>query len=531
MNQAAAQTLFSLSDFVVVLPMILLFSVSLIPLMIKVLLGNKEINPITTLAFNLIGLIVATGMTLALAGPKATSFFADAVVMDDIAVWMSCLCYVIAGVALMLSYDHVATRGRQFTEFCFLLVSSVLGMVILIMSNDLIVTFIGLETMSLCLYILVAMSKEEILSKEASFKYFVLGSFASAIFLYGVALIYGTAGSTLLPTVAEQGARLLTSNRVFLAGVGLTILGFAFKVSVFPLHAWTPDVYTGAPTPVTAFMSTAVKTASFVAFLRFFDAPGFADADNLLTVVMWLAVLTMTIGNVAAVMQDNFKRILAYSSVAHSGYAMVGLIASGFGDKFEHAAPTLLFYLISYSFMTLGSFAIIGLFEKNENTIVDVRDLKGMAKRYPGLALSLTILMLSLAGIPPTLGFFGKFLVFSAAVEQDMYWLVFWGVINSVISVYYYLRPVVIMYMSEEEPIAIVGQRLMTRATVVGSAVVILVLGIFTSPVLRIVKGSVAGQRAAPATSSSVKDPASEAPAKQLGNRYERSVRGSRDSG
>jgi NADH-quinone oxidoreductase subunit N len=352
--------------------------------------------------------------------------------------------------------------------------------------------------MSLCLYVLVAMSKEEVLSKEASFKYFVLGSFASAIFLYGIAFLYGTAGATTLSRIAEQAPQLLGSNRLFLIGVAMTILGFAFKVSLFPLHSWTPDVYQGAPTPLTAFMSTAVKAATFVAFLRFFRSPAFADSSALLSVVSWIAALTMIVGNVGALMQDNFKRMLAYSSIAHSGYVFVGLVAAGFGDNYGAGATGVLFYLFSYSLMTLGSFAVIGLYEKSENTSVSIRDLKGLAGRRPWLALSLTALMLSLAGIPPTLGFFGKFYVFSVAIEQDMYWLALWGAIGSMISVYYYLRPVVMMFMSDDEPIEVLGAHAMTRLTVFGAAILVVALGIFSSPVLRAIQHAVLAQATAP---------------------------------
>lgn len=482
----------TIQDFIIVSPMIALLVIGLIPLLIKALGGNREPNPFSTLMYGFMGLIVATGLTAVLAGVNRTAFN-NALVFDGISVWSSYLVYLVTAVGFMLSYDHAATRGRQFAEFCFLLTSSAIGMLILIMSNDLIVTFIGIEMMSLCLYILVAMSKEAVLSKEASFKYFVLGSFASAIFLYGVAFIFGTVGSTYFPDISAKTLELLASNRLFLIGVALVILGFAFKVSVFPLHAWTPDVYQGAPTPVTAFMATAVKAATFVAFLRFFNTEGFAgvEGETLKSVMMWLAVLTMTIGNVAAVMQDNFKRVLAYSSVAHSGYAMIGLISAGFGSSYDAAATSLLFYLFSYALMTLGSFGLIALFEKHEDTSLNVQDLKGLGRRYPGLALSLTVLMLSLAGIPPTLGFFGKLYVFSAAVQDGMYWLVFWALINSVISVYYYLRPIVMMYMSEGEPAEVLRHHMMTRTAVLFTALLIVVMGLFSSPVLRAVQKSV----------------------------------------
>lgn len=479
-----------LKDVVIVSPLIALFVLSLFPVMIKVFRGNREPSPYVTLFLGFMGLSLATGLTAALSGVRQTAF-SGAIVFDGVSAWMSYLVYLVTAVSLMLSFDHVATRGRQFAEFVFLMLNSVLGMIILIMSNDLIVTFIGIETMSLCLYILCAMSKEDVLSKEAAFKYFVLGSFASAIFLYGVAFIYGTVGSTYFPEILDAVSTLVSTNKLFVIGLGLVTLGFAFKVSIFPLHAWTPDVYHGAPTPVTAFMATAVKASTFIAFLRLFNSDGYGDAAQFQSVLEWLAVLTMLIGNVAAVMQDNFKRMLAYSSIAHSGYLMVGLIAAGFGSNFDAGATSIVFYLFSYSLMTLGTFALVAMFERAENSAMGMGDLKGLASRYPLLSLSLTILLLSLAGIPPTLGFFGKFYLFSAAIEQDMYWLVFWGVINSVISVYYYLRPIVMMYMSDEKPVEILGANLMTRMTVVFTALLIVLLGLASSPVLRAVQRSV----------------------------------------
>ncbi len=496
MNPQIATDLISMKDMVTIFPMAAMFLISMIPLLMKPFLGNREPNPISVLVWNFIGILTGAGLTAVLFGHSysKTLAFSNAIVLDGTSVWMSYLVYIVTAVGIMLAYEHVATRGRQFTEFCFLMMSSAIGMLVLIMSNDLIVTFIGIETMSLCLYILVAMSREQVLSKEAAFKYFVLGSFASAIFLYGIALIYGTVGSTYLPDVAVAAVKLITTNRVFLVGAVLIITGFAFKVSIFPLHAWTPDVYQGAATPVTAFMSTAVKAATFVAFLRFFTSEAFATSPHLLSVMTWLAVLTMTIGNVAALMQNNLKRVLAYSSVAHSGYAMVGLITAGFGTNYNAAATSLLFYLFSYTLMTLGTFALVCVFEKNENTSLEVNDLRGIGRRYPWMAMSMTILLLSLAGIPPTLGFFGKLFIFSSAIENDMYWLAFWGVINSVISVYYYLRPIVVMYMSEEESGEVITAHLMSRGTVIVTAVLIVVLGIFASPLLKMVQHSVANQ-------------------------------------
>lgn len=486
-----------IQDLVVVLPMSFLFLMGLVPPLIKVFRGNQEPNPLATLIYGFIGLVFATGTTAVLEGGHRMAF-SQSIVLDGISVWASCLIYFLTAVGMMLAYDHVATRARQFAEFCFLLIGSAVGMVVLIMSNDLIVTFIGIETMSLCLYILIAMNHDAIFSKEAAFKYFVLGSFASAIFLYGIALIYGTAGTTYYvggdagPGLMENFGRLLETNRVFVVGVSLVVLGFAFKVALFPFHAWAPDVYQGASTPVTAFMATAVKAATFVAFLRVFDMGEQIQSVSLLNVLTWIAVLTMLAGNIAAIMQDNFKRLLAYSSVAHSGYAMVGLIAAAFGTDFNSGASSLLFYLFSYAFMTIGAFAIVAVFEKKADTNLKVSDLKGLARKYPVLGLCLTVLMLSLAGIPPTLGFFGKFYIFTAAIEQDMYWLAFWGVISSVISVYYYLRPVGVMYMGEGEGVEMLTSNLLTRMLIAASALIVIFIGIFSSPAIKVVRSAIA---------------------------------------
>jgi len=480
-----------LQDLLMIAPMAALFLISLIPLTIKVINFNREPKAFFTLIYGFIGLAFAIGLTASLEGTKKTAF-SNAVIMDGISVWGSYLVYGITAVSLMLAFDHAATRGKQFAEFLFLMVSSACGMVVLLMANDLIVTFLGIETMSLCLYILVAMSKEEVLSKEAAFKYFVIGSFASAILLYGIAFIYGTVGSTYFPEIAAAAPKLINTNRLFLVGFAMVILGLGFKVAMFPLHAWAPDVYQGAATPVTAFMSTAVKVATFASFLRLFNSEALGSAPRILEIMQWLAVLTIIVGNIAAVMQDNLKRMLAYSSIAHSGYILVGLIAAGFGENFKWGATGVMFYLFSYSLMTLGSFALIALLEDKEDIKVNVQNLKGLAHHHPVLALSLSVLMLSLAGIPPTLGFFGKFYIFSAAIEQDMYWLVFWGVIGSVISVYFYLRPVVYMYMSEAgEDSRIKVTHYQTRFALIASAVLILVLGLFSSTILQAVQRSV----------------------------------------
>jgi NADH-quinone oxidoreductase subunit N len=293
-------------------------------------------------------------------------------------------------------------------------------------------------------------------------------------------------GSTYIPEIVAKTGDLIDTSRVFVFGVTLVVMGFCFKVSIFPFHAWTPDVYQGAPTPHSAFMATAVKAVSFAAFLRIMETKILVGSENLLDFLQWLAVITMIAGNTAAILQNNFKRMLAYSSVAHSGYLLIGVITTGVSDEVNFGAAGVVFYLVAYTLMTLGAFAVVALLEKDENASINIDDLAGYAKRRPWMALCLTIFMLSLAGIPPLVGFFGKFYLFTGAIGQGLIWLAVWGVLNSVISVYYYLRPIVVMYMKEgtvSEPTSPMNA---TRIVIIVSAILVTVLGLISGPIFEI---------------------------------------------
>ena len=481
---------FGLQDILFVSPMLALLFTSFIPLTIKVLRENKEQAFSVTLFQSLAGLVVAAILSVVFSGNGKTAF-AGALIFDGISMWMSVMVIAVAAGSLFLMKDNAATRGPQFSELVFLTFGSVIGMLVMISSNDLLTLFIGLETMSLPLYLMIGMSHEEKISKESSLKYFVLGSFASAIFLYGVAMVFGTVGSVSFPAIAQVASEFSSTNRLFLFGLTLMALGFCFKVSIFPFHSWTPDVYQGSQTPVAAYMATAVKAVSFVAFLRIVSTRGLLGSQELVDILQWLAVLTMIVGNVAAILQDNFKRMLAYSSVAHSGYALVGVITAGVGADAGLGASALVFYMFSYSVMTLGAFALVCLFEKKENDSIHVSDLKGFALKHPWYALALTVLMLSLAGIPPTLGFFSKFYLFTAAVGEGFLWLAIWGMLSSVISVYYYLRPVVLMYMSEGPSIELLKGLRGSKAVVWVSVILIIMVGLISSPMYYLVEKSV----------------------------------------
>ncbi|MCH2532963.1 MAG: NADH-quinone oxidoreductase subunit N [Bdellovibrionales bacterium] len=456
---------FGWNDVFLVSPAIVLFLFSLLPVFLKVINGNKADSLFTSYGVSLIGLFVAAGFSVAvvfrqiLEGGSQLAF-SDALVMDGLSSFASLMVIVISIFALLLSRDSLALKGELFSEFCFLLLNAAVGMMVVAWSNDLILTFIGIEMMSLCLYIMIAMSHEPIFSKESAFKYFVLGSFASAILLYGMAFLYGATGSTYLPDISEMAAEMVLTHRIFIIGILFTLVGFVFKVAIVPFHAWTPDVYQGSPTSITAFMATGVKVVVFIALIRFMLTDFVLTPDSIISqVLQWLAVITMVVGNFVAIKQDNLKRMLAYSSISHSGYILVGLIAASLPGSQVEGVSAVLFYSLSYAVMTIGSFAVVALFEKQHDTQVNINDLKGLATSNPYVAFSLTAILISLAGIPPTIGFFGKFFVFSSAIKQGLYWITIWGVISSVVSVYYYLRPVVYMYMKEAD----FGQQSMLR--------------------------------------------------------------------
>ncbi len=477
------------NDLLLISSMIALFLISLVPITVKVLRGNKEQNPLGTLVQGLIGIVSAVFLLIVFSRHGRTAFN-DGLLFDGITLWMGAIALLACGASMVMMYENPATKGRQFSELIFLTMSSAVGMLILVSAVDLLMIFIGLELMSLALYLMIAMSHEERLSKEAAFKYFVLGSFASAIFLFGVSFIFGSTGTTNILNFIEQAPVLIQNNLIFLFGISLVIIGFCFKVSIAPFHAWTPDVYQGAPTPLTAFMATAVKVVSFAAFLRIIATRSLTSSVNLFDVLQWLAVLTMIVGNLAAIVQSNLKRMLAYSSISNSGYILIGVITAGISGEAAFGASSVIFYLLSYSLMTLGAFAIAGMMERTESHVVNTEDLAGFAKNHPALAMCFTVFMISLAGIPLTFGFFGKFYLFSAAIGEGLLWMALWGVINSVISVYYYLKPIVVMYMKDGEAQVSAVSLNATTVTVFVMAFFVVTLGFVSGPIFTAVEKS-----------------------------------------
>ncbi|HKQ58728.1 MAG TPA: NADH-quinone oxidoreductase subunit N [Candidatus Eisenbacteria bacterium] len=368
-------------------------------------------------------------------------------VHDTFTVFFTLLFCAVGAIAVLQSWDYVRRTRINHGEYYALLLAATLGMILMAASNDLITVFLGLELMSLALYILVGFRRGRLDSSEAALKYFLLGAFASGFLLYGIALLYGATGTTNLGRMAIfLSDSPMLGNPMLLIGALLVIAGFGFKVAAVPFHMWTPDAYEGAPTTVTGFMSAGAKAAGFAALLRvlLIALPGLAHDWR--PVLSWIAILTMTVGNVTALLQTNLKRMLAYSSIAHAGYLLVAVVAGG-----TEGGAAALFYLAVYSLMNLGAFGVLALLGREQEERVTLADLAGLSTRQPLLALAMTIFMLSLGGIPPTAGFMGKVYVFGTAVNAGLIPLVIVGVLNSVVSVFYYLRVTVAMYMREPQ--------------------------------------------------------------------------------
>ncbi len=394
----------------------------------------------------LLGLAVAALQTIRLWGKTGTDF-SGMVYLDNFAFFFYLILILGAALTVLISRQYLEDYGKNLGEYYALLLFATVGMMLMAAGAHLIMIFLGLEIMSIAVYVLAGLFREDRRSNEAALKYLILGAFSSAFLLYGMAMLYGASGGTLFLNELPQrlGADPAMQPLVLL-GIGLLIVGFGFKVASAPFHMWTPDVYEGAPTSVTAFMAVAVKAAAFAAFARIFFLafPAMKVDWNML---LWvLAVATMTIGNVAAIAQTNIKRMLAYSSIAHAGYLLVALVAAN-----QLGAVSLLYYLLAYTLMNVGAFGVVILVGRKKDSYLNIYDYCGLGAQHPILAASMALFMFALAGIPPTAGFVGKFYIFSAAVQAGYIWLAIIGVMNSLVSVFYYLRITVLMYMQPAE--------------------------------------------------------------------------------
>ncbi len=397
---------------------------------------------IITLSFALVWTVSMWGTTGGTFTPEGGEAM---IVVDNYASFLNIIFLITGILAVLISVGFLRRYELNKPEFYMLMLISIGGMMLMGMGNDLILIFMALEILSIPLYIMSGFAWPRPESEESAMKYFVLGAFSSAIFVFGIAIMYGAAGSTSLPIIYEN---IDVTSPLALTATALLLVGFGFKVGAAPFHMWTPDVYEGAPTAVTAFMSVGAKVAGFAALMRILVLALPEMADVWMTAIALISALTLLLGNTIAIAQQNIKRMLAYSSIAHAGFILIGVAAAG-----ENTAgvSSALFYMLAYLFTNLGAFAVVIVLERKDGDGALLDDYKGLSKRHAGLALVMAIMMLSLAGIPPTGGFIGKFYVFGAALDAGLGWLAIWGVLTSVISAFYYLRVVYLMFMFDGE--------------------------------------------------------------------------------
>src|SRR5579864_8233850 len=426
------------ADYVRILPEIVLAIFGMIVMVLDPLM-NEHRSQKTLGAVALVGSLAALIATLFQSQCPGLGFW-NMVRVDSFSVFFHFLVASVTAVVVLTSYEYMAVQKIRAGEYYALVLFGALGMSLMSSAVELVLIFIALEISSISTYILAGFRRRAAISSESSVKYFLLGSFATAFFLYGVALMFGATGSTSI-TVIAHGLRSAAIPMLAYVGVGLMFVGLGFKVAAAPFHVWTPDVYEGAPAPVVGFMSTAPKAAVFAVLLRIMFE---ADAPGRVGLIWVVAALSMTLGNLGALVQDNVKRLLAYSSIAHAGYLLVAYAALP-----NNGIPAAMFYAASYAAMNVGAFAVISHISGEGERYVTLEDYEGLGHRSPVLAAMLTIFLLSLIGIPITGGFFAKFYVFSAALQANLVGLVIIGVLNSAVASYYYLRLIVVMYMRE----------------------------------------------------------------------------------
>jgi NADH-quinone oxidoreductase subunit N len=407
---------------------------------------------------------------------------------DNFALFINMVLCIVGILTMLMSNDVVEREQIPPGEYYALTLFAICGMMMMAAATDLLVIFIALEVLSLAVYVLTGIRRQSAAGAEAAFKYFLLGGFSSAFFLYGVAFAYALSGSTRIEEIgtALSAQATGTPSTIALLSVGLMAVGFAFKVSAVPFHMWTPDAYEGAPTIVTAFMSTGVKAAAFAAFARVFLSPLEPLQAHWIPMLSVIAAVTMIVGTVVGVVQTNIKRMLAYSSIAHAGYLLLGIISANRDGK-----ASLLFYLLAYAVTNIGALGIVALLGTAQEQHDELRDFAGLWRSRPALAGLMTIFLLSLGGIPPTAGFIGKWYIFSAAVQEGHYWLAIIGVLTSVVSVFFYLRIVVMMYMTEGAEIPRPRVPVAAMAGLALAVVAVFYLGILPTRVIDLALNSI----------------------------------------
>jgi NADH-quinone oxidoreductase subunit N len=434
-----------MTEYAAIIPLVIVALAGMFAMLAEAFRQPGDRMPIAGLG--LIGLVGAAIASTFLWDTDRSSF--GVIRADNFSLFINIILCTVGVLTMLFSHEVVERENLPAGEYYALTLFAICGMMMMAAATDLLVVFVALEIFSLAVYVLTGLRRPNPASAEAAFKYFLLGSFSSAFFLYGIAFIFAVSGSTRFEQISvalsSQGAGAPPTLAVM--AVGLLAVGFAFKISAVPFHMWTPDAYEGAPTIVTAFMSTGVKAAAFGAFVRVFLSPLEPLQPQWMPVLSVVAAATMIVGTVVGVVQTNLKRMLAYSSIAHAGYLLLGIVAATSANGTCKAA--ILFYLLTYAVTNLGALGIVALLGTPENEHDELRDFAGLGETRPGLAALMTVFLLSLGGFPPTAGFIGKWYIFSAAIQEGHYWLAILGVLTSVVSVFFYLRIVVMMYFTE----------------------------------------------------------------------------------
>jgi NADH-quinone oxidoreductase subunit N len=469
-------------NWAVATPLMLVFGAAMVLLLVDVFVVPAGRKYITGYAAILALLFTAIAIT-PLWNVQATTF-SGMLTLDRYGMALIWIFLIIGAISIAMALDYLPRHGIEQGEYYPLILCAVGGMILLAQGTNLITLFLGIELLSITLYILTGFAYPRLTSEEAAMKYLVLGAFAAGFFVYGIALMYGATGTVDLAEIGaylRQPTLVAEDRTLLLAGAALVLVAFGFKVALAPFHMWTPDVYEGSPTPVTAFMSVGTKGAAFAALLRILQVALPTQITFWLPVLGALAVITMLVGNIGALVQTNVKRMLAYSSIGHAGYIALAVMSAS-----ARGTEAFLFYMLAYGLTNLGAFAVVIALEQRGEAAWSLDDFAGLFRRQPLLAMAMAIFMLSLAGVPPTAGFFGKFYVFTAAYEAGLGWLALVGVISSAIAAFFYLRVVVRMFM--EDPVREVQPRLVRSLSggIAIAAVATLLFGLVPTPVVAI---------------------------------------------
>lgn len=478
----------NLSDFSAIIPEIIIAVTALVILVLDFVRPKQEKDFLAYLG--LLGLSIAFFAVAKMWGNNRI-VFEQLFILDSFSIFLKMIFIVVAMLTFLISSSYLKVRGINFTEYYVLILLSLVGMMVLVSGANFITFYVGLELLSMSLYILSGFMREDVRSNEASVKYFLVGIFASAVMLYGISLLYGITGTTDFKMIgaylAESGG---ISNPGLILAMVLLIAGFGFKIAAVPFHMWAPDVYEGAPTPVTAFMSVGPKAAGLAVLLRVLVTAIISLNINWMIILWALSVMSMTLGNIMAIAQTSIKRMLAYSSIAHVGYMLVAVVTVGYST--EPGLGSILFYLLAYAFMNIGAFGILILLGRKKGVGRNLEDFSGLNQKYPLMAIVMSVFMLSLAGIPPTSGFMGKFWIFTAAVKTGFIWLAVIGVLNSALSAFYYLRVILTMYMKEPvKELAISWDSGLLNLALLIAIFFTLLMGLFPGPFIELAQRSI----------------------------------------